>query len=103
MNIANGGTTNWKNGGKSYYRHIGKIASFLKTTPTYLLTGNIENVGDLTEEGKDFIMTLLPFRGMIVTDGLFAPYGLIFGKSVRDAFKDVYMKAKKNKTVFTRL
>ena len=47
--------------------------------------------------------TLLPFRGMIVTDGLFAPYGLIFGKGVRDAFKDVYMKAKKNKTVFTRL
>ena len=47
--------------------------------------------------------TLLPFRGMIVTDGLFAPYGLIFGKSVRNAFKDVYMKAKKNKTVFTRL
>ena len=57
LNIANGGTTNWKNGGKSYYRHIGKIASFLKTTPTYLLTGNIENVGDLTEEEKDFIMT----------------------------------------------
>ena len=47
--------------------------------------------------------TLLPFRGMIVTDGLFAPYGLIFGKGVRDAFKDVYMKAKKSKTVFTRL
>ena len=47
--------------------------------------------------------TLLPFKEMIITDGLFAPYRLIFGKGVRDAFKDVYMKAKKNETVSTRL
>ena len=38
-----------------------KIASFLKTTPTYLLSGNIENIGDLTEEGKDF---MIKFRTM---------------------------------------
>ena len=57
LKIANGGVTKWKNhGGKSYYKHISEIASFLKTTPTYLLSGNIENLGDLTDEEKEFIM-----------------------------------------------
>ena len=56
LKIANGGVTKWKNhGGKSYYRHISEIASFLKTTPTYLLSGVIENVGDLTDEEKEFM------------------------------------------------
>ena len=56
ISLANGIVTKWKNhGNKSYYKCIGEIASFLKTTPTYLLTGAIENLGDLTEEERDFI------------------------------------------------
>ena len=56
LKIANGIATKWKHhGNKSYYKYIGEIAAFLRITPTYLLTGTVENFGDLTEEERDFI------------------------------------------------
>ena len=62
LNLTNGSVTKWKiRNGKSYFRHIVEIADFLGTTPSYLLSGNMINLGDLTEEEKNF---MIKFRTM---------------------------------------
>jgi hypothetical protein len=39
---------------------------------------------------------LLPFKGQIITDGLFLPYPVTIGPHVRGDFKDIYMDAKRH-------
>ena len=54
LHLPNGSITKWKiRNGKSYFRHIVGIAKFLGATSSYLLDGNILNVGDLTLEEKN--------------------------------------------------
>lgn len=56
LKLSNGSVTKWRiRNGKSYFRHIMEIADFLGTTAAYLLTGNIENPDDLTEDEKEII------------------------------------------------
>lgn len=38
---------------------------------------------------------LIPFRGVIISDGLVMPYQIIIGRTMAAGFKDVYMDAKK--------
>ena len=40
--------------------------------------------------------TLIPFRDVIISDGLVRPYDLMFGGGMKQELKDIYMKAKKN-------
>ena len=50
LHLANGAFTKWKySGGKSYFKHIKEIASFLNVTPGYLLHGDEDvTYGSLT-------------------------------------------------------
>ena len=40
--------------------------------------------------------TLMPFRDMIITDGLIMPYNILIGGNMARTFKDIYMTAKKS-------
>ncbi|MDC7286894.1 hypothetical protein NXH76_03695 [Blautia schinkii] len=40
--------------------------------------------------------TLMPFRDIIITDGLIISYNIIIGGKMKRAFKDTYITAKKN-------
>ena len=39
--------------------------------------------------------TLLPFRDVIITDGLIMPYNMVIGSNMARSFKEGYMEAKK--------
>lgn len=40
--------------------------------------------------------TFIPFRDVIISDGLVLPYNIVIGKNMAKQFKDIYMNAKKN-------
>lgn len=40
--------------------------------------------------------TFIPFRDVIISDGLVMPYNIIIGKNMAKQFKDTYIDAKKN-------
>ena len=40
--------------------------------------------------------TFMPFRDVIISDGLVMPYNVIVGGGMKRMFKDVYMNAKKS-------
>lgn len=40
--------------------------------------------------------TFIPFRDMIISDGLVIPYNIIVGSGMKQMFREVYMNAKKN-------
>ena len=39
--------------------------------------------------------TLMPYRNIIITDGLIMPYNLMIGGNMTKTFRDVYMDAKR--------
>jgi hypothetical protein len=40
--------------------------------------------------------TFIPFRDVIISDGLVMPYNIISGSGIKRMLKDVYMTAKQN-------
>ncbi len=40
--------------------------------------------------------TFIPFRDVIISDGIVMPYTIVIGKNMAKQFKDIYMDAKKN-------
>ena len=40
--------------------------------------------------------TFMPFKDVIISDGLVMPFFVIVGGGMRQMFKDVYLTAKKN-------
>lgn len=47
--------------------------------------------------------TFIPFRDVIISDGLVMPYNIVIGKNMAKQFKDVYMSAKKSGTLIQSL
>lgn len=47
--------------------------------------------------------TFIPFRDVIISDGLVMTYNIVIGKNMARQFKDIYMNAKKNGTVIRTL
>ncbi len=47
--------------------------------------------------------TFMPFRDVIISDGLVIPYNIIVGGGMKRMFKDIYMNAKKNGRIQQRL
>lgn len=43
--------------------------------------------------------TFMPFKDVIISDGLVMPYKIVIGRNMAGNFKDIYMAAKKNKTL----
>ena len=40
--------------------------------------------------------TFMPFRDVIISDGVVLPYHILIGGGMKRVFKDIYMEAKKN-------
>ena len=47
--------------------------------------------------------TFMPFRDVIISDGLVMPYNIVIGKNMAKQFKDIYMDAKKNGSLIKSL
>lgn len=47
--------------------------------------------------------TLIPFKDVIISDGLIQTYNVIIGGNMARSFKDIYMAAKKNGTIYRQL
>lgn len=47
--------------------------------------------------------TFIPFRNVIISDGLVMPYNISMGRTMASQFKDIYMYAKKNGTLIRSL
>jgi len=47
--------------------------------------------------------TFIPFRDVIISDGLVIPYNIAIGTNMKKQFQNVYMNAKKNGVVIRSL
>lgn len=47
--------------------------------------------------------TFIPFRDVIISDGLVMPYNIVIGKNMANQFKNIYMDAKKRGTLIKSL
>jgi hypothetical protein len=47
--------------------------------------------------------TLIPFRDSIISDGLVMPYNIYMGPGMRSMFENIYMTAKKNGQIISKL
>ena len=47
--------------------------------------------------------TFIPFRNVIIPDGLMSSYNIIFGSGMKKSFKEEYMDAKKNNRIIKSL
>ena len=85
-------------------RHLKKGSVFISTDTqeVYMVNGIITSWEDMFFYRPLPILlkaTLIPFRDKIISDGLVIPYNVCFGKGYSSDFKDIYMNAKKNKSI----
>ena len=82
-------------------RHLKKGSVFIssQTLKVYLVKG-ITTPWDilLRHESLPVMLeaTLIPFRDIVISDGLVRPHDLIFGGGMKQELKDIYMTAKNN-------
>jgi hypothetical protein len=89
-------------------RHLKKGSVFIDTdnNSVYMVNGIIDSWEEMFLGVPTPIIvkaTLLPFRDVIISDGLVSAYRVRFGKNSAAEFKDTYMTAKKNKKIITRI
>lgn len=82
-------------------RHLRKGSIFIssQTLKVYLVKGITEPWDTLLRHDSLPIMlqtTLIPFRNIVISDGLVRPYDLMFGGGMKQELKDIYLSAKKN-------
>lgn len=68
-------------------------------TKVYQVAGIMSSLEEMFQYAPMPLMveaTLIPFRDVIITDGIVMPYNVIIGSGMARTFKDVYMSAKKN-------
>jgi hypothetical protein len=103
----------WKNfvAGDFYIeRFLKQGAIFIsssKSPQVYLvlgLTDSIEDTVQYYQKPPILVKTvLLPFKGQIIYDGLFQPYGIFFGAGIKGDLKEIYMAAKQNQRIIDTL
>lgn len=82
-------------------RHLkkGSMLISMEDEKVYQVVGIISSLEEMFLYAPMPLMieaTLMPFKDVIITDGLIVPYNLIIGGNMARTFKDVYMSAKKN-------
>ncbi len=82
-------------------RHLkrGSILISAEDEKVYQVVGIISGLEEMFQYAPMPLMveaTLMPFRDVIITDGLIMPYHLVLGSGVARNLKDVYLAAKKN-------
>lgn len=83
-------------------RHLKKGTVFISEDDqtVYMVKGLASTWEEMLGKGPVLMdAVLIPFRDSIISDGLVVPYPVYFGGGVSDAFKEIYMNAKKNGTI----
>ena len=85
-------------------RHLKKGSLFISadTQEVYMVNGIITSWEEMFFYRPLPILlkaTLIPFRDKIISDGLVITCNVCFGKGYSSEFKDIYMNAKKNKSI----
>jgi len=91
----------WQNFLKGQFyieRLLKKYAVFIQEDAVYGVVGLYDELGEILP--KQMLPTyveavLLPFKGMIVYDGLLSSYPVFFGGGIKESLKQVYNKAKR--------
>lgn len=76
------------------------------TDEVYLVSGIISSWEEMFYYRSPPIMlstTLIPFRGVIISDGLVSAYNVMFGGGYKSEWKDIYMTAKKSGSIHKTL
>lgn len=92
----------WKRAVRGHFaveRHLrgGSIFISLDDNRVYLVKGLASTWQELCERWPMPVImtaTLLPFKGVVITDGLFSVSAVTVGPNYRQEFKDTYMAAK---------
>lgn len=88
-------------------RHLKKGSVFISTEDhaIYIVNGIIDSWEEMLPTPTPMIVktTLLPFRDVIISDGLVSAFPIRFGRNSATEFKDIYMTVKKNKTIISRI
>jgi hypothetical protein len=89
-------------------RHLKKGSVFISTddNSVYLVNGIVSSWEEMLHGAPVPIIlraTLLPFKGVIITDGLVSVYPIMFGSNSRAEFKETYMDAKRNGKIKTMI
>lgn len=89
-------------------RHLKKGTIFISmdTEEVYQVQGIISSWEEMFYGASTPLMvkaTFIPFKRVIISDGLVYPYNVIIGGGMKKIFKDVYMGAKKNGTIHQTL
>lgn len=89
-------------------RHLkkGSILISMEDEKVYQVSGIISSWEEMFPFGPMPLMleaTLMPFKDVIISDGLIMPYNVIIGGNVARSLKEVYMAAKKSGTIHRTL
>jgi hypothetical protein len=99
----------WKGfiAGKFYvFRYLKDHTIFISGSKVYQVLGLYERFEDVFHGQPLPILVeavLLPFKGMIIYDGLCQRYNIHFGRGIRTSLNEEYMKAKQNGLIITTL
>ena len=89
-------------------RHLKKGSIFISTddNSVYMVSGIIESWEEMLRNAPMPTLldaTLLPFKNVIISDGLVSVVPIMFGLNSRADFKGIYMDAKRNGKIKTRI
>ena len=89
-------------------RHLKSGSVFISahTNEVFLVSGIISSWEEIFFYRSPPIMlgaVLIPFRNIIISDGLVLPYNVAFGKGYSSGFKDIYMTTKKSGSIHITL
>lgn len=85
-------------------RHLkdGSIFVSLQTEKVYLVKGIYSSMREMLDGlpmPQVVMATLIPFKDVIIHDGIVMPYGVTLGKNVSDQSKELYRSAKANNEI----
>lgn len=89
-------------------RHLksGSILISVRDEKVYRVGGIISSIEEMFYYAPMPLMveaTLMPFRDIIITDGLITPYNIIMGGNIKRQLKEIYMNAKRNERLLKSL
>ncbi len=89
-------------------RHLKKGTVFISTNnnSVYLVNGIIDSWEEMLPDHPTPLIvkaTLLPFKNVIISDGLVSAFPINFGRNSAAEFKETYMTAKQNHSVITNI
>ncbi|MCR4889976.1 MAG: hypothetical protein K5979_12480 [Ruminococcus sp.] len=89
-------------------RHLKKGSVFISNgnSSVYLVSGIIDSWPEMFPEVPTPIIvkaTLLPFRNVIISDGLVSSFPIRFGRNVKMELKDIYLIAKERGKIISHI